>query len=71
MKMLIDELLMLSQIDKTQNKIILVNINEVITEIRDEVKAAETKNEPRARPSRNTNYVSTLVSAVHSQKLEI
>ena len=48
MKKLIDELLMLSQIDKTQNKIILVNINEVITEIRDEVKAAETKNEPRA-----------------------
>ena len=48
MKKLIDDLLMLSQIDKTQNKIMLVNINEVITEIRDEVKAAETKNEPRA-----------------------
>ena len=47
MKKLIDELLMLSQIDKAQKKITLVNINEVIAEIQEEVKAAETTNVPK------------------------
>jgi light-regulated signal transduction histidine kinase (bacteriophytochrome) len=47
MKKLIDELLMLSQIDKAQKKITLVNINEVIAEIQEEIKAAETTNVPK------------------------
>jgi light-regulated signal transduction histidine kinase (bacteriophytochrome) len=47
MKKLIDELLLLSQIDKVQKKIMLVNINEVITKIHEEVKAAETENMPK------------------------
>jgi len=46
MKKLIDELLMLSQIDKVQHKIELVNINELIAEIHEEVKAVEAENEP-------------------------